>query len=189
MSSPSEVLAAKLKSEGKFEQFKKRRAELVADGLPKTEAYAVAVSEFGAGNAPSLPAPPPRERERAESPRPTGEVFAGKSSSLREDYQWVYENIAVSSVEPEAAPSSGAWGLLEIAKHDPKAFYVEWMRMVGKQVDENAELKGFVQDAARSTSEIASMLRSLGTAPIQDGAKGDGGEPEGETGDVDEGGV
>jgi len=189
LSSPSEVLAAKLKSEGKFEQFKHRRRELVAEGLIPSEAYAVAASEFGAGNAPSLSAPPSRERERAESPRPTGETFAGKSSSLREDYQWVYENIAVSNIEPEYAPSSGAWGLLEFAKHDPKAFYVEWMRMVGKQVDENAELKGFVQDAARSTAEIASMLRSLGTTVVPDDPQGDGGEPEGETGDVDEGSV
>tara|TARA_R110000824_G_scaffold212958_2_gene399251 strand:+ start:1299 stop:1883 length:585 start_codon:yes stop_codon:yes gene_type:complete len=179
LSSPSETIAERLKAEGKFDDFKQRREELVAEGLSKGEAYARAVSEFGASEAPGLPAPPTRENRRAVLPRPKSEpssdVFAGKKSTLRDDYQWVYENIAVSNVEPGEAPSSGAWGLLQFAQNDPKSFYVEWMRMVGKQVDENAELRGFVQDAARSTSEIASMLRSLQAPPVLSGGEEDGG--------------
>ena len=181
MPSPSEAIAERLKAEGRFDDFKQRREELVAGGLTKGEAYARAVSEFGASEAPGLPAPPTRENRRAVLPRPktepSSDVFEGKKSTLRDDYQWVYEKIAVSNVEPEEAPSSGAWGLLQFAQNDPKSFYVEWMRMVGKQVDENAELRGFVQDAARSTSEIAEMLRSL--APVHAGGQDDddGGEP------------
>ena len=181
MPSPSEAIAERLKAEGKFDDFKQRREELVAEGLTKGAAYAQAVSEFGASEAPGLPAPPTRENRRAVLPRPktepSSDVFEGKKSTLRDDYQWVYEKIAVSNVEPEEAPSSGAWGLLQFAQNDPKSFYVEWMRMVGKQVDENAELRGFVQDAARSTSEIAEMLRSLQPPPVLTGGQDDGGEP------------
>ena len=179
MPSPSEAIAERLTADGRFDDFKRRREELVAGGMSKGVAYAQAVSEFGASEAPGLPAPPTRENRRVELPRPPeSDVFEGKQSTLREDYQWVYENIAVGNVEPEESPSAGAWGLLQFAKNDPKAFYVEWMRMVGKQVDENAELRGFVQDAARSTSEIAEMLRSLQVAPVHAGGQDDGGEPE-----------
>ena len=179
MSSPSETIAERLKAEGKFDDFKQRREELVAEGQTKGSAYAQAVSEFGASEAPGMPAPPARETRRAVLPRPepSSDVFEGKKSTLRDDYQWVYEKISVSNVEPDEAPSSGAWGLLQFAQNDPKSFYVEWMRMVGKQVDENAELRGFVQDAARSTSEIASMLRSLQATPVLSGGEDDGGEP------------
>jgi len=181
LSSPSETIAERLKAEGRFDDFKQRREELVAEGLAKGAAYAKAASEFGAPEAPGMSAPPARETRRVVLPSPKTEplsdVFEGKKSTLRDDYQWVYEKIAVSNVEPAEAPSSGAWGLLQFAQNDPKSFYVEWMRMVGKQVDENAELRGFVQDAARSTSEIASMLRSLQVAPVLSGREDDGGEP------------
>lgn len=181
MSSPSETVAERLKAEGRFDDFKQRREELVAEGLTKGTAYAQAVSEFGASEAPGTPAPPTRETRRVVLPGPKSgplsDVFEGKRSTLRDDYQWVYEKIAVSNVEPDEAPSSGAWGLLQFAQNDPKSFYVEWMRMVGKQVDENAELRGFVQDAARSTSEIANMLRSLQAPPVLSGREDGGGEP------------
>ena len=129
------------------------------------------------------PAPPARVRRRVELPRSaegeaSSDVFKGKQSTLKDDYQWVYENIAVADVEASDAPSSGAWGLLQFARTDSKSFYVEWMRMVGKQVDENAELRGFVQDATRSTAEIAEMLRSLQSSAVLAGGQDDGGEPE-----------
>ena len=46
MPSPSELIAERLKAEGRFDDFKQRREELVAGGMPKAQAYAQAVSEL-----------------------------------------------------------------------------------------------------------------------------------------------
>ena len=77
----------------------------------------------------------------------TSEMFQGRTASLQSDFGWVYENQAVEDVRPENAPSSGAWGLLQFARMEPRAFYTEWLRMVARQEDELAEDRRFVEAA------------------------------------------
>ena len=96
-------------------------------------------------------------------------MFEGRQSSVRSDFEWVYENQAVEDVQPENAPSSGAWGLLQFSRMEPRAFYTEWMRMASRREDESAEERRFVDDANRSTEEIAEMLRQLTTVATDDG--------------------
>jgi hypothetical protein len=74
-------------------------------------------------------------------------MFEGRQSSVRSDFEWVYENQAVEDVQPENAPSSGAWGLLQFSRMEPRAFYTEWLRMVARQEDELAEDRRFVEAA------------------------------------------
>ena len=47
---------------------------------------------------------------------------------------------------------------------EPRAFYTEWLRMIGRQEDEFAEERRFVEDSKRKTEEIAEMLRSFRAA-------------------------
>ena len=175
--------AATLKKDGRFNEFKRRRAELESSGLSKSESYVIATSEFGSGSPAASPAAPPSARE-TPGPELSQDVFRGKTSTLREDYQWVYDNIAASACNAEDSPSCGAWGLLQFARSDPKSFYVEWMRMVGRSQDEDKVLPAYARAAARAAGELATMLNSLTT--VLPSAKGDGGEPSVSEGDAGE---
>ena len=54
--------------------------------------------------------PPPPEPEMKSVP---SNVFADKpATTVTQDIEWVYQTMAFSDVEPEQAPSGGAWGLL-----------------------------------------------------------------------------
>ncbi|MBN93385.1 MAG: hypothetical protein CL928_04835 [Deltaproteobacteria bacterium] len=177
--------AATLKREGRFNEFKRRRAELEAEGHTKSEAYVIATSEFGSASPAASPAAPPSARE-APGPELSQDVFKGKTSTLREDYQWVYDNIANPECSATEAPSCGAWGLLQFSRSDPKSFYVEWMRMVGRTQDEDKVLKEYARDASKSAGEIAKMLNALTT--VLPSSEGDGGEPDLPEGDAGEDG-
>jgi len=170
--------ASTLKREGRFKEFKRRRLELESTGLSKSESYVIATSEFGSASSAASPAVPPSGPEAGggEPSDVSVDVFKGKSSTLREDYQWVYENIAHPSAGAEDAPSCGAWGLLQFARSDPKSFYVEWMRMVGRQQDEDKVLREYAEDAARSATEIAKMLAK--SSLVQPDPEDGFGEPE-----------
>lgn len=184
MPAPSEQLAETLKKDGRFKEFKRRRAELEAEGRSKTEAYITATAEFGLGPPAVSPAVPPSGPETPGA-EPSPDVFKGKSSTLREDYQWVYDNIAAAACNAEDSPSCGAWGLLQFARSDPKSFYVEWMRMVGRQQDEDKVLKEYARDASRSAVEIAKMLDAI--TAVFPSTEGDGGEPSVPEGDAEKG--
>ena len=179
----SESIAETLKREGRFKEFKRRRAQLESEGHSKSEAYVIATSEFGSGPKVASPAAPPSGPE-APGPELSPDVFKGKSSTLREDYQWVYDNIANPECSATEAPSCGAWGLLQFSRSDPKSFYVEWMRMVGRTQDEDKVLKEYARDASKSAGEIAKLLNALTT--VLPSSEGDGGEPavpEGDSGE------
>ena len=180
--------AATLKKDGRFNEFKRRRAELESSGLSKSESYVIATSEFGSGSPAASPAAPPSGSEAPGTGHSevSPDVFEGKTSTLREDYQWVYESIALPTAGAEDAPSCGAWGLLQFARSDPKSFYVEWMRMVGRQQDEDKVLKEYARDASRSAVEISKMLDAI--TSVFPSAEGDVGEPEVSSGDAGEDG-
>lgn len=177
----SEDFAQRLKDEGKWDEFKEYRASLEGQGYSKKESYSYAASVYGsdsgggsppASSSPSGATPPELPDKYAKS-----DVFEGKTSSLKQDYQWVYDNIAIEDVDPDSAPSSGAWGLLQFARSDSKSFYVEWMRMVSRQESSDEVMEGFAQDATRSTDEIASMVRLLREAAGLGNPEDLGGEP------------
>ena len=178
-----------LRNEGLMEDFKYRRAECEAEGLSKKRAWNAAAKEFGFGGTAADPPDkpvetgPPKKRER-----PKKEQFKGKSASLRAEFQWVYDNVAVGDVKPEESPSSGAWGLLEFARNDPRTFYSRWLEMASKSEDRNLVMEGFREDARRATSEIADMLESIQSAVVQQGSEGSEGELAVSAGDADESG-
>jgi len=101
-----------------------------------------------------------------------------KESTLRGDFSWVYDNLAVEDASPEDCPSSGAWGLLQFARNDPKAFYVEWMRMVSRQEDRNETLERNITDARRTVAEIEAQLQNITDAYLLESSQDDQGEPE-----------
>ena len=178
---------AHLKSEGLMQEFKDRREAIESSGVTKKEAWNSAASEFGFGGAAkgSKPVPPLKTKDDTRAKK---EQFQGKSASLRAEFQWVYENVAVGDVNPEDAPSSGAWGLLEFARSDPRTFYSRWLEMASKSEDRDLVMEGFREDARRSTAEIAEMLESIQSAVVQQGSEGSEGELAVSSGVADESG-
>lgn len=170
-----------LKSEGLMKEFKSRRVALEGDGVSKKESWNLAAQEFGFGGSSS----DNHSTESSSSPRkappkpkrPSKKQFEGKVASLRAEFQWVYENAALEDVKPEDAPSSGAWGLLEFARNDPRTFYAKWLEMASKSEDKDLIMEGFREDARRATAEISEMLESIQSAVLPDGAEGHSGEP------------
>ena len=144
----------RLRQEGRFKEFSTLRKDLQAEGLSPSDSWTQAATEFGFGEPRPVPQGP-----RVNGHQVTSQMFDGRQSSVRSDFEWVYENQAVEDVQPENAPSSGAWGLLQFSRMEPRAFYTEWLRMIGRQEDEFAEQRRFVEDANRKTEEIAEMLR------------------------------
>ena len=146
----------RLRHEGRFKDFSARRKDLQAEGLSPSESWERAAAEFGFGEPRAV-----AESGFSSPYQVTSEMFEGQTASLQSDFEWVYENQAVENVRPENAPSSGAWGLLQFSRMEPRAFYTEWLRMIGRQEDEFAEQRRFVEDANRKTEEIAEMLRKF----------------------------
>ena len=146
----------RLRQEGRFKDFSARRKDLQAEGLSPSESWERAAAEFGFGEPRAV-----AESGFSSPYQVTSEMFEGQTASLQSDFEWVYENQAVEDVRPENAPSSGAWGLLQFSRMEPRAFYTEWLRMIGRQEDEFAEQRRFVEDANRKTEEIAEMLRKF----------------------------
>ena len=189
MASLSEEFAAYLKEQGTFAEFKAMRLNLIDKGRTKKGAWEEAARVFGFDQWKSGEEQARPIEHRAVKPkpeRPDSAVFEGKVSSLRGDFGWVYDSLSLGDVKPEDAPSSGAWGLLEFARLDPKSFFTEWMRMVARSEDTSARDREVVEDARRSTAEITEMLRTIRTAVVPADPEGAGGEPALEAGDPDE---
>jgi|GEM_PF-6164048 hypothetical protein len=190
MASQSEEFAAHLRKQGKFQEFKAMRLNLIEKGRTKKGAWEEASRVFGfdqwkSGEEEAAP----MEHTSAIRPapgRPNSSVFEGKVSSLRGDFGWVYDSLSLGDVSPDDAPSSGAWGLLEFARLDPKSFFTEWMRMVARSDDTSARDREVTADARRATAEITEMLRTIRTAVVPASSEGAGGEPALEAGDSDE---
>jgi len=181
---------AHLKSEGLMKDFKASRVALEAEGTSKKESWNLAAVEFGFGGSASDNHSTSSKSEPKKSPpkpkRPSSKQFEGKSASLRAEFQWVYENAALEDVKPEDAPSSGAWGLLEFARSDPRTFYAKWLEMASKSEDKDLIMEGFREDARRATSEIAEMLQSIQSSVLRNGSEGSEPEPGVPAGSPDE---
>ena len=161
----------RVKGEGRFAEFKAFRQALEARGVGKKESWEQAASQFG-WEAPSGPA----STKRRSSPISVdddvnADVFAGKRSNHRSDYQWVYENVAVGGLSASDAPSAGAWGLLQFARDDPRSFYTEWMRMVSRSEDVDKQLEAFKDDARSTVADIRAMLDEFRSATVSDSAE------------------
>ena len=112
----------RLTASGQWGAFVALRQKLVAEGEAPARAYLLALAEID-----GLPAPPEQKawpvrmwaaglkgEEGAPLSFPVSrEMFSGKpESTARADLEFVYNSIDLLDVEPEDAPSAGAWGLL-----------------------------------------------------------------------------
>lgn len=101
-------LTDRLRSEGRWEAFRKRREELKAGGMAAADAWNAAKVEF----------PPPNGRQRnGETSKVDLGALRGKPAvSVAQAAAWVFEYLDADWIIPADAPSAGAWSLREWAQ-------------------------------------------------------------------------
>ena len=139
MPETQEQFRVRMQASGKWPEFLAYRQALEKHDREPRDAWIEAARAFGFEGHYSQSS---RKKAKAEAnpvvlvqdaPK---ELFAGKPpGSVRGDFQWVYSNLGVLDVTAEDCPSSGAWGLLEYARTEPREFYKSWMSMVSRSVD------------------------------------------------------
>ena len=194
-----------LQSEGRWDAFVAFREQLVEGGMARAEAWKEAVQEFqpaerapsdggqetaraaagvkGGGssgeNQGSLPRP---QVGLGGLPQAVLEDFEGKSrSTLRKDIEWVYQHFAMTGLEPEDAPSPGAWGLLVWVRESKSNRSEFFKSLVAKLIPSR---QAFDRDE-RELDESRDLLGTIGRlrrahddAALPSGAPGVQGEPE-----------
>jgi len=100
-------LTDRLRRKGRFDEFKKRREELRAKGIPAKHAWNEAAVEFG----------PMTPEIKAKKPTIDLQPLKGKPSiPIDKAAAWVFEYIDADWMTPADAPSPGAWSLLHWAR-------------------------------------------------------------------------
>ena len=119
-------LTDRLRREGRWEAFKKRREELRANGTPAKQAWYQAAAEF----------PPPVAQPAATAvPAVDLRALKGKPAvSIVQAAAWAFEQLDCDWVKPADAPSPGAWGRLEWARSSMMARSEFYRTFVAKLV-------------------------------------------------------
>jgi hypothetical protein len=118
-------LTDRLRREGRWDAFKKRREELKAGGTAASEVWGAAAEEF-----PSLDAKP----DPGTAPKADLQALKGKPPvSIVQAAAWAFEQLDCDSITPADAPSPGAWSLLEWARSSI-ATRTEFYRMFAARI-------------------------------------------------------
>ena len=95
-------LTDRLRREGRFEAFKKRREELKVGGMAASDAWYAVAEEFPSLDAKLVPGPVPNAYLQALKGKPPVSIVHAAS--------WAFEQLDCEWVTPADAPSPGACG-------------------------------------------------------------------------------
>ena len=119
-------LTDRLRREGRFEAFKKRREELKVGGMAASEAWDAAATEFP---------PPVAQHAAGEAPTVDLRALMGKPTlPVAEAATWASEHLDADWVSPADAPSAGAWSMREWARSSMAARSEFYRTFVAKLV-------------------------------------------------------
>jgi len=110
-------LTDRLRREGRFEEFKKRREQLKSEGVPAKEAWWQAAAEFP---PPSDPARLPTQ-SRPFTKADLRTIKRKTPAKIGQIIRWAFDHLEGDWLEPRDAPSVGAWSLREWARSSPTA--------------------------------------------------------------------
>ena len=143
----------RLRREGRWDAFKKRREEVKAGGMAASDAWDVAAAEF----APSDGKPPGEA-----APKVDLQALKGKPPvSIVQAAAWAFEQLDCDWTTPADAPSPGAWGMLEWARSSMAA-RTEFYRTFA------AKIVLLPQEEARRADEERQRKRSTANATTRD---------------------
>lgn len=153
-------LMDRLRREGRWEAFVRRREELKASGTSAGDAWRMAAAEF-----PPPAAPASADPDGTAEPPPDLSCLCGKSGvSMLEAVQWVFDHLDAPWVQPVDAPSAGAWSLRDWARRHPgnrAEFYTTFvpkMLPTRQQLEKQAEPDGDDYDEEAGLALIEKLL-------------------------------
>ncbi len=123
-------LTDRLRREGHWAAFKRRREELKAGGMAASDAWGVAAAEF-----------PPPDTHRANGAAPAVNLRALKGKPAVPVVQaatWAFEYLDADWIKPVDAPSAGAWSMREWARTRRTEFYKLFAAKLVMPPQENA---------------------------------------------------
>ncbi len=145
-------LTDRLRREGRWEAFTKRRDEIKASGTPAKQAWFEAATEF----------PAPAAQATAEkAPKADLRMLQGKPAlPIAVAAVWVAEHLDADWITPPDAPSLGAWSIREWARSSPAARTEFYRTFIAKIVMPP-------QEAARQAEEERRRKNSMAHARVQ----------------------
>jgi len=174
MSENSIDIKKRLTASGRWGAFLALRQKLVAEGEAPARAYVLALAEID-----GIPAPP-EQRAAPVRMSATGlkgaegallsfpvsrEMFSGKpESTARADLEFVYNSRDLEDVEPEDAPSAGAWGLLCGVRALPALQVEFYTSMWPKLLPSRASLEDTPKD---TTSDVIGLIDEIKKATLE----------------------
>ena len=117
-------LTDRLRREGRFEAFKKRREELKANGTPAKQAWFEAAAEL----PPLAGSIPPQAQSHTLTKTDFRAVKRKPRVKIGQAIRWAFDHLEGDWVRPRDAPSIGAWSLREWARSSAAA-RTEFYRM------------------------------------------------------------
>lgn len=154
-----EQIRERLQSLGVWERYLARRDELKAEGASPADARERAFREVTAIETAIVPADA-ATLKTARRPRPYHPaILKGKRAVVKTDIEFVYEHMDDDGLQPNDAPSSGAWSLWSWARstRDTRMdFYCNFAaKLLTGSVDESP---GFIKDDGRPLRHLEKDL-------------------------------
>ena len=152
-------LTDRLRREGRWDAFKKRREELKAGGTAAADAWGVATAEF-----------PPADAKRSNGKASVVELRAlkGKQAvSVVEAATWAFEYLDADWIKPADAPSAGAWSLREWARSSMAA-RTEFYKMFATKLVMAPQEKGRENTAEAEARDREIVERLFGNSGSPD---------------------
>ena len=149
---------ARLEKNGHWEEFVKYREKLKAGGLSAKDAWAKARQDFRPGTGEGID----NTGNSDGIDSIVLDTFEGKpAASARQIVQWVFDHIDVTDIQPEDAPSPGAWSFLQRVRQYPellKEFYRSiWAKMLPTRSEIEAREK--FEDDGREQLHLIDQIR------------------------------
>lgn len=157
-------LMDRLRREGRWDAFVRRREELKATGTDAASAWEIATAEIG-------PVAPAAETATAESDGPALAALARKPLiSMSALLAWVFENLD-TAVGPADAPSAGAWSMRQSVRTNAATrnqFYATFgPKMLAQSQADDEKKKVIALDREQGEALIAKTVEWINGIGIQ----------------------
>ena len=140
-------LTDRLRREGRFDEFKKRREQLKAAGNEAKDAWIIAAAEFP---------PPTVNGSNGSAPKVDLRVLKGKPAvNIADAAAWVFENLDCDWIAPADAPSAGAWSLLQWARSSMMARSEFYRNFASRVVSRPQEIQRKADDERQEKRRMA----------------------------------
>lgn len=158
--------AARLKREGRWEDFSRRKGELEAAGASKKDAHVRALLEF----APLKPIdalPGQVQTDFGAAPPVLGQTTEYKETlSYKDAVSWVFDNMDVDNVNWKTCPSSGAFSMLKMVRENAQMRFEFFKSIMPRLLPSKSELERG-EDRQTATKRVLTILDQVAAFSLE----------------------